>query len=140
MNDKTGKPSSVVAIYPYEGQFYGRIIGTYNAEGILDDTMYKPKKEAPGVVGNPYYSGLDILWTTQENTNGTWKGFIIDPEKGKTYKAKVWKEDGNVIVRGEVFTFGRNVTWSPFDEKLFTKAFPKPDVSQFKPVIPKTEH
>lgn len=139
-NPKKEKAGAIVAIYLYEDQYYGRIIGTYNEEGVLDDTIYHPKSRAPGVIGNPYYSGLDMVWTTQEMANGKYKGYVIDPKKGKKYSAKLWRSNEKLILRGEVFVFGKNVYWYPFSETLFTKEFPKPDVSSFVPKIPQTTH
>ncbi len=106
----------------------------------MDDTIYHPKDRAPGIVGNPYYSGLDIVWTTKANQNSKYKGYVVDPTKGKKYTAKLWKDGDNVILRGEVLIFGKNVTWPPFLEANFTKDFPKPDLSTFIPIIPKTLH
>ncbi len=137
VNKKTGKPSSIIAVYPYEGNYYGRIIATYNANGVIDDTIYNPKDRAPGIVGSPYYSGLDIVWTTTEK-DGVHKGYVVDPSKGKKYTAKLWKSKNSLILRGEVFVFGKNVTWPPFLESNFTEAFPKPDLSTFIPNIPQT--
>ena len=42
-NQKTGHPGIIVAIYPYEGKYYGRILGSYDNEGVLDDTIYLPQ-------------------------------------------------------------------------------------------------
>ncbi len=137
LNKKTKSPSSVIAIYPYEGQYYGRIIATYNSEGIMDDTIYQPKDKAPGIIGTPYYSGLDIVWTTKGGNNSKYKGYVVDPTKGKIYTAKLWRSGENVILRGELLIFGKNVTWPPFPEANFTKDFPKPDLSTFIPIIPK---
>lgn len=135
INDKTDRPSSVIAIYPYEGQYYGRILGCYNEDGVLDDTIYHPVEKTPGVVGHPYYSGLDLLWTTKVLKEKA-SGYIIDPEKGKKYKAKVWRKGTDVKLQGQVFVFSGTVTWSPFPETGFTADFPKPDVAKFVPKIP----
>ena len=140
LNKKTKKPSSVIAIYPYQGQYYGRIIATYNSDGVIDDSIYAPKDRAPGIVGHPYYSGLDIVWTTKKEKNNKYKGYVVDPQKGKTYTAKLWRQGDNIILRGEVLIFGRNVTWPPFSDSSFTETFPKPDLSTFVPIIPETVH
>jgi uncharacterized protein (DUF2147 family) len=139
INKRTGKPNSVIAVYPHEGKYYGRIIATYNEQGVMDDTMYKPKDRAPGIQGNPYYSGLDIVWVSPWHRD-KYKGYVVDPMKGKTYTAKLWKENGNLILRGEVFIFGRNEVWPPFPEKDFNDTFKKPDLTTFVPVIPKTKN
>src|SRR5271168_673542 len=68
MNKKTNLPSSVIAIYAYQGRYYGKIIATYDKDGVLDETIYHPKTRAPGVVGNPYYCGLDIVFDAKPNS------------------------------------------------------------------------
>ena len=133
IDKRTKKPNSVIAVYPYQGKFYGRIIATYNKQGVMDDTIYHPKDRAPGIVGTPYYSGIDILWDVSSQENDEYKGHIIDPKEGKIYKAELWREGENLILRGEVFIFGRNELWPPFPESNFTEEFKKPDLSTFVP-------
>ncbi|MBS0615888.1 MAG: DUF2147 domain-containing protein [Verrucomicrobia bacterium] len=134
----TKKPQSVVAVYEYKGKYYGRIIGTYNKSGQVDETMYAPKDRAPGIVGNPYYCGLDIIWNLRLRDNDRFRGKICNPQAGKVYDAELWVEDGNLIVRGMVWMFGANRTWLPFTDKEFSSHFKKPDVKKFVPVIPET--
>jgi hypothetical protein len=156
IDKETKRPNSVIVIYPYQGKYYGRMLGTYNEQGILDDTIYNPIGRAPGVAGNPYYSGLDFIFDVvpladddeddddddydDPRAKGRYKGRIMDPRSGKTYRAKLWKKDGNLILRGEVFIFGKNITWPPFPEKGFNKNFKKPDIKKFVPVIPQPAH
>jgi hypothetical protein len=126
----------VFAVYPYKGMHYGRIICTYDEEGVMKDSIYRPKERAPGVVGNPYYCGLDLLWNLTES-GSIFKGKIIDPEKGKTYNAEVWDDSsGNLIVRGKLLFFGRNITWYPISKEDFPAKFKLPDLSKFVPEIP----
>jgi len=135
--EKTHKPDCLVAIYEHEGKYYGRIIATYDDKGVIDDTIYAPKGRAPGIQGNPYYCGMDIIWGLRSEENeDRYKGKIFDPEKGKIYEAEVWLEDPNLIVRGEVWIFGENLVWPPASDSDFTKNFKKPDVKKFVPVKP----
>ena len=138
IDKKTNKPTSVIAVYPYEGKFYGRIIASFNKEGVMDDTIYKPVGKAPGIEGHPYYCGLDIVFDVAQKDARHYKGYIVDPKEGKTYRAELWKKEGNLILRGKVFVFGRNETWPPFPDKNFTDEFKKPDLATFIPKIPKT--
>lgn len=131
----THRPGSVVAIYPYNGKYYGKIIATYTPEGGIRDTIYQPTSRTPGIQGHPYYCGLDIVWNA-ETSGDTYEGFVIDPRDGKIYDAELWEENGNLILRGKVFIFGKNVTWPPFPEENFTRNFKKPDIKKFKPNIP----
>lgn len=135
VDEESGKARSVVAVYEYKGKFYGRLIATYNDEGKIDETIYNPKSRAPGVEGEPYYCGLDFIWDLSPH-HGKYKGKIMDPEKGKVYKAVLWVENGNLIVRGELFIFGRNQTWPPADPKDYPPKFTLPNVSTFVPKIP----
>jgi len=137
MDKKSKRPSSVIAVYPYEGKYYGRIVATYNEDGVIEDTIYNPKKRAPGVVGDPYYCGLDIVFDAKPNSkDDRYKGYVVDPRKGKVYDAQIWRKGPNLILRGELFIFGKNITWPPFPEQNFTADFKKPDVSTFVPNVP----
>lgn len=138
INEKTSKPESVIAIYQYNGQYFGRIILTYHENGSIQDTIYNPKKRAPGVVGNPYYVGMDFLWGLKPEGNKYKGGNILDPEKGRVYGAEAWKRGEKLVVRGKLLMFGRNQTWPPAAESDFPDNFQKPDLSSFVPTIPKT--
>ena len=55
INDKTGLAQSVVAIYPYKGDYYGRLIGSFNDAGtVMDETIYNPKTRATALPGQPF--------------------------------------------------------------------------------------
>lgn len=136
VDDKTGKPSSVVAVYGYQGKVYVRNIGSFNAKGEIDDSIYNPQGRAPGLVGKPYYSGLDFVWNMTYEGAGRFTGYVVDPRDGKIYNAELWRKGPNLILRGELFTFGENKVWPPFPEDKFNDKFKKPDVSTFVPVIP----
>lgn len=139
INEKTGQAQSVIAVYPYEGKYYGRIIGTFNDQGVMKETIYSPKERAPGVIGNPYYCGLDIIWGL-ENKGKKYKGEILDPEKGKVYNAELWvNDDGNLVVRGKLFIFGRSQIWRPTTSSDFPSGFKKPDLYKMVPVQPQTK-
>jgi len=137
VNETTKKPESIVAIYEYQGKDYGRIIGTYDTTGHIIDTIYNPLDRAPGIAGCPYYSGLDFIYNLKKS-GSRYKGKIVDPEKGRVYNAELWTEKNQLVVRGKILFFGRSQYWLPFPEQLFTKNFPKPDVTQFVPTIPET--
>jgi uncharacterized protein (DUF2147 family) len=135
VDDKTGKAQSVVAIYQYKNDYYGRMIGSYNADGVMDDTIYTPKVRATALPGEPYYSGMDFIWALDKR-GSVYKGEILDPEHGDVYKAEVWVDQGNLIVRGKLMMFGRNQTWPPATKKDFPAGFKMPDTSKFVPVAP----
>lgn len=138
VNEKTMKPESVIAIYQYHGQYFGRIMLTYDNDGAVQDTIYQPKKRASGVVGNPYYVGMDIIWGLKKEGDKYKDGSILDPEKGYIYGAEAWKQGEKLIVRGKLLMFGRNQTWPPAEESDFPEGFRKPDLTALTPLIPKT--
>lgn len=139
INEDTNKPESIIAIYPYQGKYYGRIIGTFNDDGVIDDTIYAPQDKAPGVQGDPYYAGLDLMWDLKQNGSKYTDGKIMDPEKGRVYNAEMWTEDGKLIVRGKLLMFGRNQTWLPAEDSDYPKDFKKPDLTKFTPEIRKVK-
>lgn len=136
INDE-GKAQCIIAVYEYEGLCYGRIIGTFGANGNMKDSIYKPVEKAPGVVGDRYYSGLDIIWYLEDN-GYKFKGKILDPEHGKVYTAELWREFENLIVRGKLGPFGRSQTWQAAIDSDFPKDFKKPDLKALIPDIPET--
>ncbi len=138
VNEDTDKAQCFVAVYEYQGECYGRIIATCDKNGVIDDTIEKPVGRAPGLPGNPFYAGLDLIWNLKE-WGDRYKGRIVDPEKGNVYNAEVWVENGNLIVRGQLLFFGRNVTWYPTTKADFPKSFKMPNVKKFVPVIPETD-
>jgi uncharacterized protein (DUF2147 family) len=134
-DEKTNKPQLVVAVYPYQGMFYGKIIGIYDAKGQIAETLDHPKGRAKGLEGHPFYCGLDFVYNLKRS-GSSFKGKIVDPEKGNVYNAEVWRKNQDLIVRGKLLFFGRNLTWYPFKDEEFNKTFPKPDTTLFKPKIP----
>ena len=137
IDEKTGKPQCLVAIYEYHNKYYGRIIGTYNKHGVMNETIDAPEDRAPGIVGHPFYCGLDLIWDLEKGRKC--KGKIVDPKKGNIYRAELWVEEGNLIVRGKLLCFGRNQTWLPATSADFPATFKQPDVNEFIPVIPKVD-
>lgn len=136
INENSGKPQCIFAIYEYQGKSFGRIIATYNDDGDVKETIYAPKGRAPGVVGNPFYCGLDILWDLGKEGR-KYKGKIMDPEKGDIYRADVWRSDETtLVVRGKLFCFGRNEVWQAVQPSDFPKNFKQPDLATMKPIIP----
>lgn len=139
VDDKTGTTQSIIGIYEYQGKIYGRIIATYADDGKIQDTMYSPKKRAPGVIGNPFYAGMDIIWDLKLEHTRYAEGKILDPEHGRVYDAEMWRQGNNLVVRGEIFFFGVNQTWPEAKDNDFPHDFVKPNLAQLVPVIPKVK-
>ena len=136
ISDKTGLAQSIVAVYPYQGSYYGRLIGSFNDAGtVMDETMYNPVKRATALPGQPFYCGMDFIWALDKR-GSTYDGQILDPEHGDVYKASLWVEGGNLKVEGKLMFFGRTQTWVPAKPSDYPKDFKMPDVSTFVPVAP----
>lgn len=138
IDENTGKAQCIIAVYKHEGLCYGRIIGTFNEEGKMDDTIYKPIKRAPGLPDKPFYSGLDIIWYLADR-GSRFKGQILDPEHGKVYNSELWIDSGNLIVRGKLLMFGRSQTWLPAVKSDFPKDFKMPDLKKMMPAVPRVD-
>jgi len=133
--NEEGVAQAIIAIYPYNGLYYGRLVATFDEKGKVEDSVYHPTKRAPGVEGDPYYCGLDIIWNLKLS-GSKYKGKILDPQKGNIYNAEVWEEKNILIVRGKYLVFGRNQSWLPVADSDLPKDFKLPDASTFVPVIP----
>lgn len=138
ISDKDGSAQCIIAVYEYQGLRYGRIIGTFDDNGKMADNIYHPVKRAPGVVGEPPYSGLDIIWDL-EDAGSKFKGRILDPEHGNVYKSELWLDGKNLIVRGKLLMFGRSQTWLPAAKADFPKDFKMPDLKKLIPSVPQTK-
>jgi len=135
INEETGKAQCVVAIYPYQGRYYGRMIGTFDDNGKMKDDIYHPKERAPGVWGNPYYCGMDFIWDLSQRGD-EYSGRILDPEEGSVYNVSLWVEKGKLIVEGKLMFFSRSQTWVPATKSDFPRGFKMPNVKDFVPLIP----
>lgn len=101
IDDETNTPKSVVYVYEYDHQVYGRIVKLFQN---ADKRMSK-------VVGNPPILGADIIWGMQDMGDRYKNGKILDPKKQKIYNSELWREGDTLIVRGKIGPFGRNQTW-----------------------------
>ncbi|HSX13807.1 MAG TPA: DUF2147 domain-containing protein [Chlamydiales bacterium] len=137
--NEEGVAQSIIAIYKYQGIGYGRIIATFDAfTGKIKESIYHPVERAPGLVGDPFYCGLDIIWDLEASA-WAYKGKIMDPEHGRVYKAEIWTEMGDLIVRGKLAMFGRNQKWYQITPNDLTPDFKLPDPKSFVPIIHKTK-
>jgi uncharacterized protein (DUF2147 family) len=133
INANTGNTQCVISIYPYQDMYYGRIIGTFDADGNMKENLYAPEDRAEKVAGSPYYCGMDLLFDLKAS-GSKYRGKIVDPRSGRVYDAAIWNKDGNLFIRGELFFIGRNEKWLPLEEGDFPFDFKTPDFTQFIPV------
>ena len=113
------------------------MLATYDDDGKIKDTILEKKDKATGVVGNPPYCGMDFVYDVKkEEGNDKYKGKIIDPEKGKVYDAELWLEGDDLILRGEIWIFGKNIPWHKASINDLPKGFSMGDIKKFVPVVP----
>ncbi len=138
----SAKPRSLVAIYKYQDMYYGRMLATYDDNGNIKDSIFEQKGRATGVVGHPPYCGMDFVYNVQKmrysrGNTPKYKGKIIDPEKGRVYNAKLWRSGNDLILRGELWIFGKNIPWYKASESDLPKGFSMSEIKDFVPVVPK---
>ncbi|NHF66535.1 DUF2147 domain-containing protein [Xanthomonas hortorum] len=113
IDDETGKPKSVVQIEQ---------TGNGTLSGKVVDILQSDKGPSPlcdkcdGAQKGKPIKGMTILWGLKPDGTAVWSGgSVLDPAKGKTYKAKVTLTDGGkkLQMRGYVGieALGRTQTW-----------------------------
>lgn len=109
IDDKTGKPRSIVEIYEVDHKLYGKVIE------ILDPTRKNVKcDKCEGADKHKPIVGLVIIRGLKKDGDEFNNGKILDPESGSFYKC-VMKLDGKdkLNVRGYmgISLIGRTQTW-----------------------------
>ena len=113
IDDETGKPKSIVEIQTAaNGTLSGKV-----AEVLRSDQGPNPLcTKCDGERKNQPITGMTILWDLEPDGEGVWSGgSILDPAKGKNYRAKAKLLDGGdkLEVRGYIGieALGRSQTW-----------------------------
>lgn len=113
IDDKTGKPSSVVAISEKDGKLEGTVETVIvNAPG--EDPNPRCTK-CEGELKDKPIVGMRILWDLAKDGKRWTGGRILDPDEGSVYKCRVEPvENGEKLeVRGYIgfSLLGRTQTW-----------------------------
>lgn len=110
IDDKTGKPKSVVRISQVGKELRGsvlKIIDPADRDAVCEKCK-SSNKDKP-------IMGMVILWGLKKGGDGWTGGTILDPENGKSYKAKMALTAGGkkLNVRGfiGISLMGRTQTW-----------------------------
>lgn len=112
IDDKTGKPKSVVEIYEAkDGSLAGRVVDVLSSDRGPNPVCDK----CTGANKGKPVEGMVIMWGVKKSGN-TWEGGkILDPATGKTYSVKVTPiaGGGKLEVRGFMgfSMLGRTQTW-----------------------------
>ena len=107
ISDKDGKVKSKVCLWENKkGKLLGVIKKLYNP----DEPNPKCTK-CTGKQKNKPIEGLLFLWGLKKGSDAWEKGWILDPENGKRYKAKIWRKGNKLKVRGYIGFLYRTQTW-----------------------------
>ncbi|NVK11155.1 MAG: DUF2147 domain-containing protein [Gammaproteobacteria bacterium] len=106
IDDTTGEVRSTVELTISDGVLQGRIIELINPEeeNPICDLCDGELKDQP-VIGLQIIDGLTL--DGDEWSDGT----IVDPENGKSYRCKIWREGEKLLVRGYIGFFFRTQEW-----------------------------
>ena len=112
VSDEDGQPEAVVEIEQHsDGEFVGVVRGLL-AKATHDDSICGKCSDERR--GQPVV-GMTILRHMRQVGDEWTGGEILDPESGKTYRAKMKLTDGGqkLVVRGYIglSLFGRSQTW-----------------------------
>lgn len=143
VDDKTSKPQTIVCLYRYQGQVFGRLIAAYDdASGKIKDTIYIKKDHAEKLVGDPPFCGLDFVYGMRDR-GSDYRGSIMDPQNGDTYDCTIRRDGSRLVVRGQlkgILGFlGRNQTWiaTTASDPDLPPGFIMPDPASFVPSPPR---
>lgn len=108
-DDKSGEAKSHVEIYEAGGKMYGKIVK------LLRERPDRLCEKCPGDRKNKPVLNMIIL-VDMVLKGGLWQsGDILDPEKGKWYKCRIWLKEGDpntLVVRGYLGPFYRTQYWT----------------------------
>ena len=96
-------------IYEKDGKVFGKVVELLNKDrqDAVCDKCDGAKKDAPVL-------GMVIIENLEKDDDEYADGTILDPEKGKEYKCKIWvdENDANILnVRGYIAFLYRTQTW-----------------------------
>nr|WP_224483633.1 DUF2147 domain-containing protein [Robertkochia sp. 3YJGBD-33] len=109
IDDETGKEKSIVEIYEKDGEVYGKVVEILNKDRVdaVCDLCEGEKKDEP-ILGMVILEGLEKDGDEYEG------GTILDPNKGKVYRCKIWVDEDNpdkLNVRGYIAFLYRTQEW-----------------------------
>lgn len=137
VNQKNGAAESIVAVYPHNGRYFGRMVALYDRAGKISETLADPHTRAKGIKDNPYLCGLNFILNLQSVGDGRYQGTVLDPKSGNSYGCTVWFDTvrKRIAIYGHWFIFGRTVYWPsiPIAEVPASAQF---DFAAYTPIIP----
>ncbi|MBB1472316.1 DUF2147 domain-containing protein [Luteimonas sp. MC1782] len=108
IDDETGKVKSIVEITEAGGKLSGRVVDILHSDRGPNPAC----DECDGANKGKPIKGMTILWGLKPDSGEWTGGHILDPAKGKTYKAKAKLIDDNRLgVSGCVAFICREQVW-----------------------------
>ena len=112
IDDETNKPKSIVEIFEKEGKYYGKILKLFRTQDEEQDPLCEECPEEDARYKKKII-GMEILKEMVKSGSEYSEGTILDPNNGKIYRCKIWREGNNLKLRGYVGPFYRTQTWLP---------------------------
>ena len=110
IDDKTGKPKSIVLIYMENGKLYGKVEATLQPDAKKVCDKCKDERKDQPIVGMVIMRGLALHGDEYSG------GDILDPDNGSIYRCKlrVTEHGSQLSVRGFIgfSLLGRSQTWT----------------------------
>ncbi len=112
ISDVDGKPRALIEI----SEVNGKLVGVVRATLVPGEGANRICEKCSGARKGQPIIGMEILHDLHTDGVDTWSGGeILDPDSGKTYRAKLRLEDAGrrLIVRGYIgfSLIGRSQTW-----------------------------
>ena len=111
IDDETGEAKSIVEIYEYNGEVFGKIIQLFRKPDEEQDPVCDKCEDDRK---NVKIIGMQIIRNMKLKDGYYQGGTICDPKNGKVYKCEFWlsANDANKLeLRGYVGWFYRTQTW-----------------------------
>jgi uncharacterized protein (DUF2147 family) len=112
IDDASGKPKSIVAIWEDGGKLFGKV------EKLLDPDRPEPDPKCTkceGDLKDKPILGMRIMWDLKKDGDKWSGGKILDPNNGKSYRCNITLAEGGqkLMVRGFIgmALLGRTQTW-----------------------------
>ncbi|CAA0079738.1 Uncharacterised protein [BD1-7 clade bacterium] len=127
IDDKTNKPKSILRVTVKDDMLYAQVVK------LLTKPQDSLCEKCPDNLKNKPVRGMYVINGLKRDGDEFSRGEILDPENGKTYKARVWPDEGNLKVRGYLGIFYRTQEWKAnknYVPETPVKAAPGPDNSE----------
>ncbi len=107
IDDKSGKPKSIISIYPAGGTLQGRVVK------LLPGATTTVCSKCPGKLKGKPIQGMMVMWGYKKSGSGWSGGRILDPKTGKVYKSNLKVRGSTLEVRGYfgISALGRTQRW-----------------------------